>query len=309
MLLNYNNHDGFERWVYNVNKICGPFSAKPIGNSFLGTIEKVGGFLDMSRVNIKGANLYKTIDNIREGGLPSFFCVFQIEGSSFVEQMGNSSTLASGDIFIIDSATPFRFTYHDFSQQLSLVLPRDIIERIINLNKIDLGIKICAKTHIANFASKMVIEASRHETLSNEEGTAVLDSLVTLFKPFIIKDSHKLNPYDRIFIMASDYIKNNIGDANLTPQNIASSVGISLRGLYRVFSYKSINLSEHIKKQRLKMSAEYIKAYNGKVNITEVVYRFGFSNPSYFSTLFKNCYNMTPTEYKNLCLKSIDLLI
>lgn len=304
MLLKPIQDRSFEKWIVSVNKICGPFSAVPAGKDFLGSVEKVGGFLNMSRVNIQGADLYRTLDNIRESGTPDFFCVFQVEGNSSVEQIGNHSALMPGDIVLIDSAIPFRFSYQAASQQLSLILPRNLVERVMNLSKIELGVKIPASSHIASFASKMVIEAARHETLSNEEGTAVLDSLATLLKPSILKSAYALNPYDRVFRIASEYIKDNISDSGLTAPIIAKSVGVSLRGLYRAFAYKSINLSEYMKRQRLEMSAEYIRANNGLLNITEVVYRFGFTNPSYFSTLFKNYYNMTPTEYKNLCLRS-----
>ncbi|WP_368087255.1 helix-turn-helix domain-containing protein [Marinobacter sp. AC-23] len=82
---------------------------------------------------------------------------------------------------------------------------------------------------------------------------------------------------------------------------VASSVGTSVRSLHRAFSGHSITLSEYVKTQRLEMCANYIKAHNGRLNLTEVVYRYGFGSSSYFSTAFKGHFGMTPSDFKKSC--------
>ena len=256
--------DDFDKWIHNINDICGPFLARPVRGKFSGSVEKVGGSLDMSRVNIQGADLYRTPKEIQKSGIPDFFCVFQILGCSLVEQVGNRSSLTPGDVVLVDSALPFRFSYQDPSQQISLILPRQIVERILNLSKVELGVKIPADSHIARFASKLVIEASLHENLDVEEGAAILDSLATLIKPSILKSIRSSDPYDKVFRAASEFVKI----------------------------------------QRLEMCADYIKANNGRLNLTEVVYRYGFGSPSYFSTAFKGRFGMTPSNFKKRCAEN-----
>jgi len=296
--------DNFDKWLFNINKICGPFLASPVGGKFLGSVEKVGGSLDMSKVSIQGADLYRTAKEIRKSGVPDFFCVFQIQGCSSVEQIGNRSSLASGDIVLVDSSLPFRFSYQEPSQQISLILPRQIIERILNLSKVELGVKISAETHIARFASKLVIEASLHENLDSEEGAAILDSLATLIKPSVLKSVRSAVPYEKVFRAASEFIKDNIAEPGLNAPVVANAIGTSVRSLYRAFSDNSLTLSEYVKAQRLEMCVNYIKAHNGRLNLTEVVYRFGFGSPSYFSTAFKSHYGMTPSDFKKRCLSN-----
>ncbi|WP_100638479.1 transcriptional regulator FeaR [Marinobacter salexigens] len=301
MSLSTGRTDDFDKWISNINDICGPFLASRVGDEFLGSVEKVGGSLDMSRVNIRGADLYRTPKEIQKSGVPDFFCVFQIRGCSLVEQAGNRSSLTSGDIVLVDSALPFRFSYQNLSQQISLILPRQIIERILNLSKVELGVKIPADSHIARFASKLVIEASRHENLDVEEGAAILDSLATLIKPSVLKSVHSSEPYDKIFRAASEFVKNNIGEPGLNASMVAHSVGTSVRSLHRAFAGNSITLSEYVKAQRLEMCADYIKANSGRLSITEVVYRYGFGSSSYFSTAFKGRFGMTPSDFKKRC--------
>lgn len=293
--------DDFDKWISNINDICGPFLASPLGGRFSGSVEKVGGSLDMSKVSIQGADLYRTPKEIQESGIPGFFCVFQIRGRSLVEQVGNRSSLTSGDIVLVDSALPFRFSFQEPSQQISLILPRQIVERILNLSKVELGVKIPADSHIARFASKLVIEASLHENLDLEEGAAVLDSLATLIKPSVLKSIRSSDPYDKVFRSATEFVKNNIGEPGLNATMVASAIGTSVRSLHRAFACKTITLSEYVKTQRLEMCADYIKANRGRLNLTEVVYRYGFGSPSYFSTAFKGRFGMTPSDFKKRC--------
>ncbi|MDO6442732.1 transcriptional regulator FeaR [Marinobacter sp. 2_MG-2023] len=304
MSLRTGGTDDFDRWISNINDICGPFLANPVGDEFSGSVEKVGGSLDMSRVSIRGADLYRTPKEIQKSGVPDFFCVFQIQGCSLVEQVGNRSSLTPGDIVLVDSALPFRFSYQKLAQQISLILPRQIIERILNLSKVELGVKIPADSHIAGFATKLVLEASRHENLDIEEGAAILDSLATLIKPSVLKSVHSTEPYDKIFRAASEFVKNNIGEPGLNASMVANSVGTSVRSLHRAFAGNSITLSEYVKAQRLEMCADYIRANSGRLSLTEVVYRFGFGSSSYFSTAFKGRFGMTPSDFRKRCSPS-----
>ncbi|MDO6823052.1 transcriptional regulator FeaR [Marinobacter sp. 1_MG-2023] len=304
MSLRTGGTDDFDRWISNINDICGPFLANPVGDEFSGSVEKVGGSLDMSRVSIRGADLYRTPKEIQKSGVPDFFCVFQIQGCSLVEQVGNRSSLTPGDIVLVDSALPFRFSYQKLAQQISLILPRQIIERILNLSKVELGVKIPADSHIARFATKLVLEASRHENLDIEEGAAILDSLATLIKPSVLKSVHSTEPYDKIFRAASEFVKNNIGEPGLNASMVANSVGTSVRSLHRAFAGNSITLSEYVKAQRLEMCADYIRANSGRLSLTEVVYRFGFGSSSYFSTAFKGRFGMTPSDFRKRCSPS-----
>lgn len=296
--------DDFEKWICNINDICGPFLASPVYGKFSGSVEKVGGSLDMSRVNIQGADLYRTSKEIQKSGVPDFFCVFQIQGHSWVEQVGNRSSLTAGDIVLVDSALPFRFSYQEPSQQISLILPRRIIERILNLSRVELGVKIPADSHIARFASKLVVEASLHQNLDLEEGAAILDSLAALIKPSVLKSIRNSDPYNKVFRDASEFVKENIGEPGLNAPMVANSIGTSVRSLYRAFSGNSITLAEYVKNQRLEMCADYIKAHNGRLSLTEVVYRYGFGSPSYFSTAFKGRFGMTPSDFKKRCAKN-----
>ena len=288
----------FDRWISEVNQICGPFSAEPLNSKFSGNIQKMGGgALEMSRVTICGAQLFRGLDEIRRCVTPEFFCVFQVQGKSRVEQAGNSSTLHTGDIALVDSSLPFSFTYDRESQQIPLILPRPIIERTLNLSGIELGVRIPSHSHIASFANHLIAEAAHYDSLDAEESSAIIDSLIMLLKPSVIRSVGQHSPNERIFLQAASFIRENIGDPALSPKRVATATGASVRSLYRAFAVRSMTISGYIKTQRLEMCADYLTASKSKVNLTEAGYRFGFASPSAFSTAFKQHFGITPTRY------------
>lgn len=252
----------------------------------------------MSKVLIRGAELYRTPKEILQSSDPVFYCAFQIAGGSLFEQGGNQAAVSPGDIVLIDSSSPFKILSPGLSQQISLILPRPVIERALSINKIETGIKISSSTHIARLAQKLLIEASLYENLEAEESAAIIDSLASLIRSSVLKSVSNIDQHAKVLIAVFEFVRENIDRPGLTAPMVANAIGVSVRSLYRAFASSSETLSGYVKAQRLKMCAEYIAEYNGQVSLTEVSYKYGFSSPSYFSTAFKEQYGVTPSKFK-----------
>lgn len=90
------------------------------------------------------------------------------------------------------------------------------------------------------------------------------------------------------------YINENLSE-KIKISDIAKYCGISADYLSQIFK-KEIgeNLSSYIMKQKLeKAKSLLLKGSTAKEICSEV----GFSSQAYFVTVFKRCYNMTPTDY------------
>jgi len=67
--------------------------------------------------------------------------------------------------------------------------------------------------------------------------------------------------------------------------------------LYRkVKALLDCSVTDYILSRRLK-KAKYL-LINESFTISEITYMVGFSNPNYFSTVFKSKYGVTPSEFK-----------
>jgi AraC-like DNA-binding protein len=77
---------------------------------------------------------------------------------------------------------------------------------------------------------------------------------------------------------------------------LAEHLGISLRKLQNI-TKSEINCTptNYIYLIKLKQAAQYLMQEKG--NISETAYEFGFSDPAYFSKLFKRHFGMTPIQF------------
>ncbi|MDR7128577.1 signal transduction histidine kinase/CheY-like chemotaxis protein/AraC-like DNA-binding protein [Algoriphagus sp. 4150] len=92
-------------------------------------------------------------------------------------------------------------------------------------------------------------------------------------------------------------IEQNIGDPNFGVNEIGKEMGLSRGQLYRkVKSTLGYSVNDYIVKIRLK-KAKYL-LINDTCGIAEVAFKTGFKTSAYFSTVFKNAFDYTPSEFR-----------
>lgn len=102
---------------------------------------------------------------------------------------------------------------------------------------------------------------------------------------------------DEGFIKKLDQIiLEQISDSSYSVHDLCEAVGMSRTSLYmKLKSIINLSPQEFIINSRLKYSKNLL--VEGKLNISEIAYQSGFSNPRYFSTSFKKFYGKNPTTY------------
>jgi signal transduction histidine kinase/AraC-like DNA-binding protein len=100
----------------------------------------------------------------------------------------------------------------------------------------------------------------------------------------------------------SAYVETNIANASLSVDDICRNIGISKVQLYRrIKSSLGMNVNDYILNIRLNKAKHLLQ--NESLSISEISYMVGFSSASYFSTVFKSKFRITPKEYRqNLSL-------
>ena len=94
-------------------------------------------------------------------------------------------------------------------------------------------------------------------------------------------------------------IEANLDRPALSVDDIARSLGVSQMQLYRkVKALLGTGVTDYIQSLRL-TKARQLLLHEGSA-IAQVAYQTGFSSPSYFATLFKGKYQVSPSEYKAL---------
>ena len=96
---------------------------------------------------------------------------------------------------------------------------------------------------------------------------------------------------------AEDVIRRNLSNPDLSPDLVADACGISKRYLHEIFAGTNTTVSQHIREQRL-MAARDLLQMPGCGAMSDLAYRFGFSDQAQFSRLFKAMFGQTPSGYR-----------
>ena len=91
-------------------------------------------------------------------------------------------------------------------------------------------------------------------------------------------------------------VETKMEDPDFNIDSVAETMALSRTNFYKKFkSLTTLTPMEFVRDMRLQRAKQYLDA--GGHNISEVAYLTGFSNPKYFSTVFKEKYHVSPTDY------------
>ena len=91
-------------------------------------------------------------------------------------------------------------------------------------------------------------------------------------------------------------IEENVYDNNFNTNTLYENVNMSQSTLYRKLQVLiGLSPNELIRKIRIKVACKLL--LERKFNISEIAYDLGFSDPKYFSSIFKKEMGVSPSEY------------
>ncbi|WP_337102234.1 AraC family transcriptional regulator [Paenibacillus sp. YIM B09110] len=106
--------------------------------------------------------------------------------------------------------------------------------------------------------------------------------------------TNKVNHY--VVVTVTEYIETHFQDPSLCLASIASIMKISQRRLANLFKdAMHVSIADYINETRLAKAAEYLSENENSVR--EIVEKVGVLNETYFFSLFKKHFGITPKEY------------
>jgi len=95
------------------------------------------------------------------------------------------------------------------------------------------------------------------------------------------------------------FCRQNLHDADLSPQQAADHLGISVRTLQTRFRHTGRSFGRWLLESRLEGCSGALRdAGQQAINISEIAYRWGFNDLSYFNKAFRAQFDMTPREWR-----------
>ncbi len=155
------------------------------------------------------------------------------------------------------------------------------------------GMDFGADAYIEKPFSVQVLEATIRNILSLRR------QLMEKFssEPFLPVTEIASNQTDNEFLeRMTKIIEKNIDNADLSVNFLAEELSISRSGLFaKIKSLADVTPNEMIQIIRLKRAAQLLR--EGKYLVSEVGYKVGFSNPSYFSKCFQKQFGIKPGDF------------
>ena len=94
-----------------------------------------------------------------------------------------------------------------------------------------------------------------------------------------------------------EFVNQNFSKTDISLISVADRFGISIYMLSRVFKSRTgIGFKEYITAKRLELACRLLITTND--NISVIAQNSGFENPTYFASIFKAHYGMTPTKFR-----------
>lgn len=126
--------------------------------------------------------------------------------------------------------------------------------------------------------------------------------LQTKAKALIINDPHQLFSDTRIGTVIQ-FIKKNLTNKDISVELLAKQAYMSTSHFHKLFKNTlGISPIDYINAEKIKFAKKLIKEYKN-LRISEIAFKSGFNNTSYFNRQFKKMEMMTPQQFKKSVTK------
>ncbi|GAB2529173.1 hybrid sensor histidine kinase/response regulator transcription factor [Spirosoma aerophilum] len=100
---------------------------------------------------------------------------------------------------------------------------------------------------------------------------------------------------DKFLHKLQTLIEGRLDDSQFGVTELAHEIGMSRRTLHRkLTSIANMTINDFIRQYRLRRATQFLRDGH---NISETAYLVGYESPAYFTTIFKEVYKKTPSEY------------
>jgi AraC-like DNA-binding protein len=226
-----------------------------------------------------------------------------LSGTSRFDQAGRVLALEPGGITLLDPITPYEATVEDGTEMMVAKFDRRELEArlgfvgdltLLPLHAAPLGrllsnlLDTAAQSKLPAPETRYVVHGAL-DLVAMCAGACVPDHAVTVSSRKAIK-----------ILQLREAIESRLGDPNLTPADIATAVGCSVR-------YANMLLAEHdMSVWRLVLKLRLERCRRALSNpacqhrtITDIALQWGFKNVAHFSSAFKNEFGVSPSECRS----------
>ncbi len=234
----------------------------------------------------------------------SFKLLFLLHGASCIRTERRETLLRSGDWGLYDPRSPYLVHNLQRTSLLVLQIPRDRL-RGLDGDRLEAGVVAGAADAgmPSLFGSLLRSLHGQLPELPDDAGPALSEPILGLLN-YMLAGEGEAQPEHAplpavLKARVRQYVQRNLSDPDLTLDRIAAAMRCSKRYLHRVFQDERQTLDRQIWDARLEHArARLAASASRQQSIAEICFGSGFRSNAHFCRLFKEKYQLSPSEYR-----------
>ena len=293
-----------EQFSYWFDAVCGafgPLQPKGGGRRFEGRMQAMPlRTLHVSSLEADAHTVHLTRKGIHRQDEIRFFVNMLVEGDITVEQFGERSHVRPGDIYLLDTASPFEVTFGSRFRIFCLTIPEDVLRRrlgtlgrpAVSVLRGDQGVGRVASQYMKALDAIDPDEMEGLQDMAADHLSALISRAVNRNdeppRPTTAQSRRKASS-QRILA----YVEANLSDETLSVDAVCQALRISRSHLYQALAGDGLTFAGYVRDRRLDECHRSLQR-NPHLPISDIAARWGFVDQSSFCRMFKARFGQTP---------------
>jgi AraC family transcriptional regulator, positive regulator of tynA and feaB len=223
---------------------------------------------------------------------------FVAKGVELVREGARELAVSSGDVVLWDGLAPTEVEIVESFYKRTLLFPRDrvlaLCPRLAERDAFPALDGSGPARLLVRYMNALAAELPRLDAAARAGAAeAALELLRAAVEPALPTGRHAARTAMRAEIRR--YVRTQLQDPALGPGSIARTYAMSVRALHALFHDADESVAELVRRERLARCMEDLRRPDGG-SVTEIAFRWGFSDGAHFSRVFKRWFGVTPSE-------------
>jgi AraC-like DNA-binding protein len=235
-----------------------------------------------------------------------------VQGGGVKEEDGQCVDLGVGDLMFYDTSRPYLAAFKPDvpeSRVLLLRFPRTLLPLPDRDLRRLTAVRIPGDQGVGALSSQFLLQLARHLDELGPADAARLSTLALDVLTAALANALDANgmvpPHTRrraLMARIHAFIRDNLGDADLTPGAVAAAHHVSLRYLHKLFHQDGHTVAGWIREHRLEQCRRDLADPRLAARpIHAIAARWGFTSSAHFSQAFRSAYGLSPREFRQQC--------
>jgi AraC family transcriptional regulator, positive regulator of tynA and feaB len=258
--------------------------------------------VDVSATNIRACH---TRAHVVRSPLPFYLVSIQLAGTTCFRWREQDIAVSPGDIFILNTLTPYDLHGERPFRQLVIKLPKPWLDGLAARPDLIAGtrlrqdqplVRLLTSYLRSGFESAPELSASSAEIFARQSVELLTHALGDMHHNEQLP-SQALRA--ALFVRACRLIALRFGEPELTPDRIARPLGLSTRLLQGIFAEQHTTVMGRVWEERVSRAATLLASQDAAHrSVTEIAFSCGFKDSAHFTRAFAARMGVTPTQWR-----------